>query len=243
MRRRLQSYLQRVFDFALDELLEEVEVQSGFDVGNAYVMRNFLESAPIFDVLDFITHAYGSMALPQAMAWRDFVESVFRDEHVAYTVDSECGVHPYVDQEFQRNKQSALAVLSAPHFASVEAALSDAFRHMDGPEPETKAAIRSIFEAVEVMAKLIVPSAARLNKNLALQQLPQACLKGYVGGATEKKVLEGLFVGLAHWADALQDFRHGQADATPSKPSETLAVYAVSSGCAHLRWLAPFAPA
>ena len=205
--------------------------------------ESFFQKATLHELLDSITHIHDTFRVAQYQRmWREFVEQAFREENVAYAIDEEGGVHPYVDEEFERNKRSTLAVLESPHLAGVRAAIDDAFRHCDGPTPDTKAAIRSIFEAVEIAAKLIVPSASRLNRSVCKDALPKACLATFAGQPTERKVIVQMFESLGYWVDAFHNFRHGQIDTVPTRPSDELTIYALSTGCAHLRWLAPHVP-
>jgi hypothetical protein len=41
---------------------------------------------------------------PKASAWRDFVNRSLREENVGYVADAECGIHFFVDEEFERNR-------------------------------------------------------------------------------------------------------------------------------------------
>jgi hypothetical protein len=81
-----------------------------------------------------------------AEKWKSFVVRVLREENVGYTVDHQCGVHYFVDEEFERNRASTLAVLGHPRYLSMRAAFDDAYRHMDSNPRDTKASVRSMFE-------------------------------------------------------------------------------------------------
>ena len=164
-----------------------------------------------------------------------------REENVGYRVDEDCIVHYFVDEDFERRRVATVSVLSHPALASAKQAFDEAFRNLDGVPRDTKAAIFYIFEAVEVLARQIDAKASRLTKNLAKDSLPKLCLANFAGHVTEKKVLEEMLEALGYWADALHGYRHGQAEELPGKPSEELAVYAISTGSAHIRWLAPHA--
>lgn len=245
VRLRLSSYVLEAFDGNVVALRSYIRTRSGLALaGNSSsdAVAAFLDTGPVADVLDAITYIHDALhAGSDRQHWLQHVEKSFREENMSFTVDRAGGVHPFVDEEFQQNKRSAIAILEAEHLKAVRVAVADAFRHMDGSDPDRKAAIRSIFEAVEILVRQIAPGAPRLNKNVVRDVLTKACLSSFAGHAVEKKVLEALFLSRGYWVDALHDFRHGQPDATPAKPSDALAIYAISSGCAFIRLLAPYA--
>ncbi|MEO8157921.1 MAG: hypothetical protein ABI648_09005 [Betaproteobacteria bacterium] len=174
---------------------------------------------------------------PQADAWHAFVTRTLREENMAYALDEKCGVHFFVDEEFERNRVSALRSLEAPRYAGVRAAFEAAHGYLDAQPPDTKASVRSMFEALEILARLIDPQSKNLNKWSTENKLKELALSG-VTDATERDSIAKTFDGLAQWVDGLHNYRHGQGVPRPVAPSLTFAVYVISSGAATLRWLA-----
>jgi hypothetical protein len=193
-------------------------------------------------VLDAITLLYRVLpAGTQCERWRTFVARVLHEENVGYVVDEKCIAHYHVDQEFERNRVATVAILGREALAGAAAAHDDAYRHLDSDPQDTKAAVRSMFECIEILAKQIVPEAQNINRwQCEKGPLRSKCL--YVlPDDTEKKVVAGLLDSLGDWVDALHNYRHGQADAEPVAPSEEVAVYILSTGSAHARQLAQIA--
>lgn len=213
--------------------------------GSRWVFANVFKNAELRDVLDAITIVFDVMQekgwYRPAASWRDFVIRAMHEENVGYRLDEQCVAHFHVDQEFERSRASTLSVLELPLFGAVRASFEDAYRHLDSDPQDTKAACRSIFEAVETMAKLIVPGADRLTRNLCVQKLKEACVGIAPDDATEREVLANLFTSLGYWVEAMHDYRHGQRSHSPVMPSEELSVLALSAGTAFLRQLAQFA--
>ncbi len=219
-------------------------------------MGNFFPDGELRDVLDAITLFYKFLSsrftglarvvgvqaaraqVPDPDHWRAFVERVFREERVSYRVDEQCGVHFFVDEEFERGRATTLAGLDGTLFANARKAYEDAFRHLDSTPRDTKAAVRSIFEAAEILAKQVMPEAQRLNGKIIAGQLRANCLAAIGGDETEKKALEKVFDSFGDWVDAMHFYRHGQAGDEPVAPSEVLAVHAISTGSAYIRLLA-----
>jgi hypothetical protein len=216
-----------------------VEVAQGF---NGYMIEDFFVRCETRDLLDSITLAFRALSNPPAPAratmWRLEVARALAEENMGYTLDEQCGVHYHVDQEFERNRASAIAALQAPGLANAAHSYDAAFRHLDARPPDTKAAVRAAFEAAEIVARLICPETNNLNRWLADNTLRQRCLATMSQDATEQAVAAKLFDGLADWIDGLHRYRHGQAEAEVVAPSEQLAVNLLSSGSTYVRMLA-----
>jgi len=210
--------------------------------GSGWSFPELFKSSELRDVLDAITITFRTLhtykGVESATRWREFVSRAMREENVGYSLDDKCVVHFYVDQEFERNRAAAVAALDAPQFGGVRAAFDDAYRHLDADPRDTKAAARSIFEALEIMAKLIVPDAPRLTRNLCVQKLREACISAAGVDTTEQRVLGDLFTSLGYWVDGVHDYRHGQPGHESVAPSEQTAVLILSTGTAYLRELA-----
>ncbi len=209
--------------------------------GTRWIFADVFKKSELRDVLDAITITFAVMQQKgyhqQALSWRAFVGRTMHEENVGYRLDEKCVAHFHVDQEFERNRASTLSVLELPHFGAVRASFEDAYRHLDSDPQDTKAACRSIFESVETIAKLIVPGADRLTRNLCVQKLKEACVDTAPDDATEREVLANMFTSLGYWVEAMHDYRHGQRSHAPVSPSEELAVLALSAGTAFLRQL------
>lgn len=249
---RLRNRLAAFFD-------EKVDKQHGFACCQAYeretgvlvprragyrVFAQVFTGADLRDALDAISIVYGVLETersPLSRGWAVFVARALHEENVGYRVDGRCVVHYHVDEEFERNRAATVAALELPPLSGVRAAFEDAFRHLDAEPQDTKAAVRSMFEAVEITAKLIVPGAERLNRSLCVQKLKDACLTVSQGDATEQEVASNLFTSLGHWVEAVHDYRHGQRSQERVAPSEEIAVLILSAGTAYLRQLAIYA--
>lgn len=173
---------------------------------------------------------------PRADAWHAFVARGLREQNMAYSLDNECGVHYFVDEEFETNRGSTLKSLEAPRYSGVRTAFEAAHRYLDTQPPDTKASVRSTFESIEILARLMNPERKNLNKwqvTNKLKPLAQAATTD----ATETDTIGKLFDGFAQWVDGLQNYRHGQGVEQAIAPSLTLAVYVISTGAAILRWL------
>lgn len=221
-----------------------LEEEAGIDVP---FIRNYGSSFSLLfrdnqlkDILDSITLIYsflGQVGLRGSQAkWKDFVGRALREENIGYQTDVECGIHYFVDEEFERNRFSTLAGLNSPQHSGIKAAHEDAYRHMDSTPPDTKAAARSIFEAIEILAKQLTGS-KNLNIWLLENTLKDLALKTLANDETEKAVIAEMFSGMGKWVNGMHNYRHGQTDADPTAPSEELIVYILSSGSSFLRLL------
>lgn len=192
------------------------------------------------DVLDSITliyqclHKRGRSQL--ANEWKSFVGRCLKEENVGYQLDAECGVHYFVDEEFERNRFSTLTALNEPELQGVKAAYEDAYRHLDDSPSDTKASARSIFEAIEILVKQLVQT-KNLNKWILENTLKTMALDVLAKDSTERAVITSMFDGFGLWVDGMHNYRHGQPEHEPVAPSEELVVYMLSSGSSFLRLL------
>lgn len=241
-RNRLAAYFEDNFgDDISYKIKKTIEKETGAEVplyGSRFSIGNFIQKNQIRDVLDAITLIYQE-ASPYHLKeqWKSFVTRVLSEENLGYKLDSKCGVHYFVDEEFERNRFSTLSILDDPKYNATKAAYEDAYRHMDNNPMDTKAAVRSMFESIEILVRQMVET-KNLNKWVVENTLKEKCLSLYEEDETALNVTSRLFDGFASWVDALHNYRHGQASEEPVAPSEGIAIYVLSSGSSFLRWLA-----
>lgn len=213
------------------------------------------ENSEMRDVLDTITCFYNFLLAPQAAgrhalmseqrahaaSWRDFVARCFAEENMGYTLDEKCGVHYHVDAAFEGNRIATISILGHPMFANARSNFEDACRHMDGDPRDTKAAVRSMFESAEVLAKQLCPGVQKLAGRMIETVMKPRVAALASADSTEQLVWSGMLDGLVDWTNAMHNYRHGQPGPDPVAPSGELAVFVMSSGCTYLRQLAAWA--
>lgn len=256
LRNRLHAYLESHFDNDSGDLARYLKLEGGFEIsqnGSYYFFKDFFEEISIEKLLSAITLIWRFyftvraithvqrvgeqyVTTKQADAWLAFVRRALSEENMAYTVDDRCGVHFVVDQEFERNRISALRCLEPARYAGARVALEAAHSYLDAIPTDTKASVRSAFESVEIVARLIAPGSKNLNQwmvNNKLMPLAQALANDDV----ERETIKQLFEGISYFVDGLHNYRHGQGSEVPIAPSLPIAVYVLSSAAATLRWL------
>jgi hypothetical protein len=168
--------------------------------------------------------------------WKLFVSRALVEENVGYRLDDECGVHYLVDGEFEHNRNATIRMLGETRYAAVRAAFDSAHNFLDPAALDTKAAVRSMFEALEILTKLMVKT-QNLNKFCAQNQLRDAAVKAIGLDPVAEKVLDATFQAFGEWINGLHLYRHGQGTAEPVAPPIELAVHILSTGSAYLRLL------
>ena len=248
-RRRLGAYVQTKFDDNHYQLHHYLEIEAGLIVpnwpgveGNVYEFGKFFETIEIQQLLNAITliwkyfSAAESYKRRYARNWVDFVARVFREENLGYSLDEKCGVHFLVDEEFERNRVSALRSLDQPRYAGVRDSFEAAHKYLDLETQDTKAAVRSIFESLEILTKLMVNS-RNLSSHVIEKTIKPLYQQVHTGDTTAIAAMDQIFDGFAKWVDGLHYSRHGQSESQPVSPPIGFAIYAVSSGAAMLRYL------
>ena len=173
-----------------------------------------------------------------ADAWKTFCQKAFIEENVAYRVDVKCIVHPSVDEEFHRNHVAILRGLQDPVLNAVRAEVEQAVDRLGGRDSDPKGAVRSIFEALEIYAKLAVKTCtvSRLNRNIITEHMVPSLVKARKLDEPAAKAAKHIGESVVDWLDACHIYRHGQGVTEPAPPSPELAVSLVSNGLSHLRW-------
>lgn len=247
-RRRIAAYfLRSLYQYDSDfsnAMGTEIEIETGadyFSSPHGYTgFEKFFLNAPIVDVFTAITIVWRGLHsfAKSARDWREFIERAFKEENLSYRVDSKCGIHPAVDQEFERNRVSSLAVLSEPRYAAVLHAAEAAFKQLDALPMDGKGAARNIFEAAESMTKIITASNCNLDEGFVNKELRRIVDKVFAGDEQLKSTTNRLLSGFGKWVDAVHPFRHGHDREEPLVLPDDVAVLAVSQGASYLRWLA-----
>ncbi len=170
--------------------------------------------------------------------WLGGVERIFEEENVHYCVDPKGGVHFRFDHEFAHVTAAAMAALREPRYANFSDAFNKAMTALAEAPPDGKGAIRSTFTAIEGLVCLMFPDLRRLAAGAA-GRLGPLIIEMYPGDRRAQEAAGELVASFRSWIDAAQQYRHEEG--TPdivAQPPLALAVYLVSSGASHLRWLA-----
>ena len=243
-RTRLSSLLWDVLPTSVNagsEIQQELGVRVPYGVAG-YDWYGFYANAELRDVLDSITIIWRLLKRslsPEASRWHHDVSRILREENLNYSVDERAGIHFAPDEEYARNRASTIAALSTPRYSGAEAEFNRAFEALSHDAPAPKTAIRSVFEALETVFKLVCDDQAlrQLNRRNVEQRLTPLIqhLDGY--DATAITVAQGLLDGFCDWIDAAHNYRHGQQTEAPNDPPIGLTFHIVSTGASYLRWL------
>jgi hypothetical protein len=249
-RLRLGSYVAKNAAPDLSELREFLRVEGGLSVPYTGYLNyeQFFQQLPIADVLGAITliwryligkrgasyrfHPYDR----QAALWVEFAGRTFLEESLGYRVDDRAGVHYFIDAEFENTRIALLSGLSDKRYAAVRDALEKAYKYIDLAPGDTKASVRSAFEALEILTRLMVPEAQNLNKGMIDKRLRPLVVACYPQ-ATDRAMVEKLLDGFASFVDSIHMYRHGQGVEEPIAPTLEVTVYVISNAAAALRWL------
>lgn len=201
-------------------------------------LGDFFRQAELRDVLDAITVVRSAVlrgSRIDASEWRSFVVRAAKEENLAYRIDDDCVVHPYVDSEFEANRASALEALADPKFGEARNDFEAAFRHLRNGEG--KQAIRMMFPAVETAVKVLFPGrVTRLEVTEVDRQLVPAMVTKYTGNQPAIDAGRRLLDGFKDWIIASHPYRHGQEIQEATDLPRDLVVAHLSAGATYLRW-------
>lgn len=129
-----------------------------------------------------------------------------------------------------------MEVLNEPRFGEVRRDFEAAYRHLrDG---NGKEALRMMFPAVEVTAKVLFPGAfARLMPNEVDRHVVPRMQIRYTGNQPAIDASKQLLAGMKAWINAAQPYRHGQEQQEPAEPPIDFVIAHLSAGATYLRWM------
>lgn len=245
LRKRIASFYSQKTSldsyYHLKTLIESELGISAPHVGYANIMTAFFSSCELRDFLDIITlvyrHLYKSGAPSRAYEWVQFINRVFREENAAYILDSQAGVHFFQDHEFQKNKAATLSHLGNQRYNAVRSLFEAAYNALDEQPPNTRLAIRDMFEAIETMSKLLDEKISRLGSTEIEKNLKPLCLSQFAEGSIEKNLASKMLNSMKEWADGHQAYRHGQKNEEPNPPPLNLTIMSMGMGASFLRFL------
>jgi hypothetical protein len=204
-----------------------------------------LEKWALRDVLDVVTLTFRFLNAKRQRGgggtspvfWINNINRIFTEENVHYPVDDAGGVHFRFDQEFAQNSAASIAALTGPRYDNARDAFQQAMASLSNAPPDGKGAIRYLFSSAECVFKLILPKVPRLGA-AELSQLSPLLDKVFAENATARRAAAKLLGSFKEWTDAAHFYRHEEGAEEVAQPPLTVAVYLVSTGAAHLRWLA-----
>ena len=245
-RRRVAAYFVQNCERVRQRVTEAINAELGIDVPwrGVYNYQDYFGSAAVHDVLDTITLVWRELARrgdsQGCTNWRDFVQRALNEENVGYRLDESAGVHYFVDEEFERNRVATIERLANSRYAAVLSEFESAHQKLDEHPADTKGAVRAVFEAVEILSKLMVGEnrMQRLTTHEINNHLWPIVESAYEGEAVALEAATKFFGGLIGWVRSIHEYRHGQEVEEPTPPPLGLAVAMVSSGATYLRWLA-----
>lgn len=219
----------------LDYLRERIGVELP-TIGHPLDVINFLFLKTLIrDLLDTIT-LIGDWVPAHASDWLSAASRIFEEENLAYRIGADGIVHPFVDAEFEINRTSALQALSEPRFGEARNDFEAAHRHLrDG---NGKEALRMMFPAVEVAAKVLFPETlARLMANEVDRHIVPRMRARYAGNQPAIDAGNQLLGGMKSWINAAQPYRHGQEQQERAEPPLDFVIAHLSAGATYLRWM------
>ncbi len=204
--------------------------------------ERFLGNCSLGDFLDSVTLIY-RFALQNGLEYRFrtyqySITRVFRECNVGYRLDTQCGIHPFVDAVFENSRASAISGVGRDRFGAARAHLELIETALMGDPPDHRQAIRSVFDSVENIFKMTFPGETHVNRAAILNKLRPAIEKRYADRPTVKNAMLKLCEGFKNWVEAAHFYRHADNQPDPAQPPKDLTVLLISQGYGWVRWLA-----
>jgi hypothetical protein len=165
------------------------------------------------------------------------VREIFQDDDLNFDIDVRGGVHYRFDEEFVRAKAATIAALQGSRYENVRNLFERGFAELSKPIPDGKHAIRGIFAAAEGLFRLMFSKSPALKADEAEKLVPYI-QRATAGDPTAERAAVKMLAAFKDWIDAVHNYRHEPGTAKVAQPPVSLAVHLVSTGAAHIRWLA-----
>jgi hypothetical protein len=163
-----------------------VEVPHGFE---GFLIGRFVERCELRDFLDLISLIVS--LIPSAnlrMLWLRECRRIFSEEHLRYTINDAGGVRFSADVQFEQSVQATLANLGRPELSGARLATEHCLQALSKTPPDGKAAVRNIFEAVEIGFKTLCSGPARIGDAEIQRNLVPLLQLRYQADETAKNV-------------------------------------------------------
>jgi hypothetical protein len=240
---RIASVFDAKAKYLHDAVAERMEVEAGVRVPPGYRdghrWTQFFDDAPISHLLTALTLTHQLIGLGnryglKQASFRDDVRSVLSEENLGYLMDDDGSFRVAIDEDFAGQRVATLAGLGDPLLATARGHYEAAHAAMNEPR-DTRAAVREMFEAIEVVARCIAPNATGLNQHVARGKLLEVTRTVMPGDQVQEMTWGHMFDSFTEWVKALQHYRHGSQ--TGRLPSDDFAIMALSTGGGYLRLL------
>jgi hypothetical protein len=212
------------------------------DVDIFWDWDDFIKKGQLQDVLDIITALFKLAETTSVYSkfrphtWSAEIQRIFDEERLSYQMDSKGGVRFRVDEAFEAERVSAIVALSGPRYAETRAALDEGFAGLDRSLPDTRSAIRGIFDAAENLFKLMMPGVKRLGASEIERGMGGLLSSVYSGASLDFARMQAK--SFREWVNAVHMYRHAQGVEEREPPALDVAISAVSVGTSFIRWLA-----
>jgi hypothetical protein len=206
-----------------------------------YQWNYFFQHGELRDLLDVLSLSHqiirNTKSSEHAKKWRDYIQFVFDTQNMRYRMLDDGSVVLRVDEEFEEARIATLSGLQLQRYTAVRTEFETAYKSLSVENPDGKRAVRALFEALEIVFKMMFPGAQRLAAPQLGQHLKPFVVDYYAADRPAQQAAERLLVGFTEWVASAQFYRHGQGQEEPNQPPLELAIALLSSGASYLRWL------
>jgi hypothetical protein len=246
LRRRLAQFFRSIEWASTGKAAQHTSMSMGHNLTDSN-LPTFLEECTIVEFLEAVTHIYDGLpedeyndaylsadakeSYPKAK-WLSFITQAFEDENVAYRVLPDARVTYFVDELFEQARISSLEALDERGLETAQGHFEAALQALKHPD-KSSLAISEFFKATENAFKVITGEAQLKEGNC------QSALQRLVGPKTtaENTATNLMLTSFGKWIAAAHNYRHADDTEVPMPPSKELAVWMISTGMSHLRWM------
>ncbi|ACB78887.1 hypothetical protein Mpop_0709 [Methylorubrum populi BJ001] len=226
------------------KIATQLEALSGgkIPLGQAgYMWHFFFEHGELRDILDVISITYKFLKnirpIEKSLQWSEYIQFAFDTHNMRYRMSDDGSVVLRVDEEFEEARAATLSGLQQQRYTAARIEFETAYKALSVENPDGKRAVRSMFEAAEIVFKMMFADAQRLAGPQLGQHLKPFIIGNYAADPPARQAAERLLQGFTEWVASAQYYRHGQGQEEPNQPPLEIAVTLMGAGASYLRWL------
>jgi hypothetical protein len=206
---------------------------------DGYLIKHFVETCELLDFLNLISLV--CMVFPEdgliKQTWLPECREIFEEERLRYVINDAGGVRFTADVEFERTVQATIQGLGHSSLKAALVSYEHCLKALSHTPSEAKSAVRSMFEAVEIVFKTMCPGSTRIGESeIKAHLIPKLNL--IYQEPTARQAATKLARSLFEWVNSAHFYRHGQVGEEPIEPPFEIATALISEGSSFLRWLA-----
>jgi hypothetical protein len=231
LRNRVIQYVSGLLLVYQNSVRREVSIQTG----DHRPLVEYLTNCDWMELIDSVAYiANGLEPWPELRTeWLKFITTAFEQEHVTFKIEADGSPVSVVDEAFSELVEATLDELNDPLFETARQHCVLALKKFKRPDTLGES-IEQVFKAAENIYRM---TSKKDGIGAGVSDYYRGRWVSRLAGP-EKEAVERMSTSLKEWVNAVHPFRHADSSPKPTPPSRETAVWLITCGMSHIRWMA-----